>query len=195
MKKLILLVIIPLFYGCEKYEMISEPHLTGGKWTFVDYEIIPISSISSVSIIKSDTVCINSFTIQNFVSNYVYVSQNYSDTSIDRRFIKGRTVWEFDDNNRSLYCDFVNLSGGFQPSHPRLEVRFPNYMMNEYDKMEIFNGMIGSNTNYTFETNSIGANYPTKLKMLSPEIVTDIYTSNGMRDKAVTVRILLTFMR
>ena len=33
MKKLILLVIIPLIYGCEKYEMISEPHLTGGKWT------------------------------------------------------------------------------------------------------------------------------------------------------------------
>jgi hypothetical protein len=68
-------------------------------------------------------------------------------------------------------------------------------MMDEYDKIEIFNNSIGSNTTYTFDTNSIGANYPTKLEMLSPEIVTDIYTSNGMRDKAVTVRILLTFMR
>ncbi len=195
MKKLFLLIIAPLMVGCETYDTISEPHLTGGKWTFVDYEIIPISSISSVSIIESDTVCVNSFTTQNILSNQIYMSQNYNNTSIDRRFIKSETMWEFDDSNRSLYCEFTNQMGGLQPSHEPLNVRFPNYMMNEYDKIEIFNNLIGSNTTYTFETNSVGANYPTKLKMLSPEIVTDIYTSNGMRDKAVTVRILLTFMR
>ena len=63
------------------------------------------------------------------------------------------------------------------------------------NRMEILNTTNGGSTNYTFETSTVGANPPKILKLLSPEIVTDLYVDGGKRDKGVTVRILLTFMR
>ena len=56
MKRFILFLIVPLLYGCEKYEVMSAPSLSGGKWILSNYEIIPISSISTVTIIKNDTM-------------------------------------------------------------------------------------------------------------------------------------------
>lgn len=177
----------------ETYTQLSEPKLTGGKWIFNSYDIVPIRAIADVTIIKNDTVCINSFDEQSYTNKGILMKQNYQSTPIDRRFIIGFTKWEFDDNNYSLYCDFSN--GGSTPLHPRFPVTFSNYMMSEYDKMTVDNTKVGCSTTYTFETNTTGANYPTKLILLSPEIVTNLYLSDGRRDKAVSVRILLKFMR
>jgi len=55
--------------------------------------------------------------------------------------------------------------------------------------------LIGAVTNYSYEANAQGANYPTEFVLLSPEIVSDLLLSNGMRDKAVTVQVLLKFRR
>jgi len=191
-KLLILFLFIPFLFGCEYenfvyYSEISEPHLTGKPWTFVDYKIQVISSISPVEIIYSDTVCINAFGEQSYVSEGILMQQYFNYTSHDRRFIKGVTQWEFDDNSFTLYID-----GNTDLRYP---VTFPNYMMKEYDKMVINNPLIGSVTNYSFESNAQGAYYPTELVLLSPEIVSDLLLSNGMRDKAVTVQVLLIFRR
>jgi hypothetical protein len=189
---LILLTILLFLGGCEPENFIfygepSEPHLTGGTWTFVDYRIQVIHSISPVVVIENDTICINAFGEQKFVNGDVLMQQYYNLTPADRRFIKGRTLWEFDDNSYSLYCNNnINI---------RYPVNFPNYMMKEYDKMEITNPLLGSVTTYSFESNAVGANYPTELVLETPEIVSDLYLSNGMRDKAVTVKILLIFRR
>jgi hypothetical protein len=51
----------------------------------------------------------------------------------------------------------------------------------------------GAVTNYTYRANDVG--YPRTLTLLSPPIVTDLYMSNGARDKAATVRVTLYFMR
>ena len=191
MKKLLLfLVLIPLLFGCEEffyYDEISEPHLTGKPWTFVDYEIQVISSISDVEVTLNDTVCINAFGLQRIVSGGILMEQDYNGTPVDRRFIKGVTQWEFDDNSYTVY-----INGN---TDDRFPVTFPNYMMKEYDKMEVANPLIGSVTNYSYESNSQGANYPTEFVLLSPDIVTDLYLSNRMRDKAVTVQVLLIFRR
>jgi hypothetical protein len=58
--------------------------------------------------------------------------------------------------------------------------------------MSVDNVDNGGATNYTYDVNNVN---PTVMKLLSPSISTDLYLSNGNRDKAVTVRILLTFMR
>ncbi len=191
MKKLLFfLLLIPILFGCEPffyYDEISEPHLTGKPWTFVDYEIQVISSISDVEVTLNDTVCINAFGLQREVDGGILMQQNYNGTSVDRRFIKGVTQWEFDDNSYTVY-----INGN---TDVRFPVTFPNYMMKEYDKMEVVNPMIGAVTNYSYESNAQGANYPTEFVLLSPDIVTDLYLSNGMRDKAVTVQVLLIFRR
>jgi len=195
MKKILYILIVILLTGCEKYEEVSEPvlYMGGGKWTFIDYDIVIISSISSVEVIKNDTICINSFGNQSFVSGGILMSQNYSQTSKTRRFIKNKTQWEFDSYN--LYCEWTNTPGGLTPSHDPFWVSYPNYLYNNYTMMSILDNSIGMKTDYTFKTNNNGVAPPNQLIMTSPEIVTDLYFSNGTRQKAVTVKVVLTFMR
>lgn len=184
-------IVLILLSGCERYEMISPPKLTGGKWIFTDYEVIITNSISDAKLIKNDTICINSFNNQTFLSGNFLMKQNFEQTAIDRRFIKGKTIWEFDSNNYYLYCDFYNGIGSIRPSHEPLWVNVYPFTK----RISVDNTENGSVTNYTYETNDYGASPPTIMKLLSPPIVTDLYYSNGARDKAITIRVLLTFMR
>jgi len=198
MKKLILLFCLPLFWGCEKYELITPPVITGGKWVFYDYEIVPITTISPYQIIKHDTICINSWNNQNFVSGNIIMRQNYQVTAKDRRFIRGKTTWEFDGTVGSpfyyLSTDFINFGGTFQPSHNPFDVE----LIYRQDKMSVYNTENGGITLYTYEFNDYKSNGVTpvnKMTLLSEPIVTDLYLSHGTRDKAITVKVLLKFMR
>ena len=192
MRRFILFLVIPLLVGCEKYEVMSAPSLGGGKWILSNYEIIPISTTSPITIIKNDTICINSFGEQSFVSGGILMRQNYLTTQKDRRFIKGKTTWEFNGSAQStfygLFCDYTQMPGTPIPepdAHTDLSIYNKN-MVN-------YNTTNGSNTNYTYTCNDVG--YPRTMTLLSPPIVTDLYMSNGTRDKAVTVRVMLYFMR
>lgn len=198
MKKLVLLLFVTLFWSCEKYELITPPVITGGKWVFYDYDVIPISTISSYQIIKSDTICINSWNSQNFISGNIVMKQNYQVTAKDRRFIRGKTTWEFDGTVGSpfyyLSTDFINFGGTFQPSHNPFDVE----LIHRQDKMSVYNTENGAMTLYTYDFNDYKSNGVTpvnKMTLLSEPIVTDLYLSNGTRDKAITVRVLLRFMR
>jgi hypothetical protein len=188
MKKLLfLLLFVSILFSCQKYEEPSEVHLTGGAWVFTDYQIVVTRSISSVAVLETDTICINAFGEQSYVTGGILMKQHYGLTAIDRRFVKGRTIWEFDDNSYTLYCN-NDIDNQFR-------VTYPSYMMTEKSEMRVANPFTGAITQYTFITNAIGANYPTKLTLTSPEIVSDLLLSNGMRDKAVTVKIILIFTR
>lgn len=198
MKKLILIVLSFLFWGCEKYELITPPVITGGKWVFYDYEIVPISWISSHQIVKNDTICINSWNNQNIISGNIVMKQDYDVTAKDRRFVIGKTIWEFDGSVGShfyyLSTDFKNFGGTFQPSHVPFDVE----LNNSIEKLSIYNTENGGISWYTYEFNDKktgGVTPPTKMTLLSEPIVTDLYLSNGTRDKAITVRVLLKFMR
>lgn len=191
MRKIVLFLISVTFWGCEKYTQPSIPSLTGDKWLFYDYDIVVTNAINDVKVIKTDTVCINAFNNQSFVSGNFLMKQNYENTAIDRRFILNKTMWEFGSNNYHLYCDFIVKDGGLRPSHEAFWVTL--YPLLGY--LQVNNNQIGGKTVYTFETNAYGAFPPSKLTLLSPPIVTDLYYSNGSRDKAVTVRVLLKFMR
>lgn len=188
MKNFVFLVMITLLFGCQKYEQITIPKLTGGKWVFYDYDIVVTNSISNVSVIKNDTICLNSFNNQSFVSGDVLMKQNYQQTAIDRRFVIGKTLWEFDSNNKELYCEFTNQSGSLRPTHDPFWVNI--YPVK--NGLSVDNSQNGGYTFYTYDTNELT---PTKLTLLSPPIITDLYLSNGTRDKAVTIRVLLKFMR
>jgi hypothetical protein len=198
MKRLILIFFSFLFWGCEKYELITPPVITGGKWVFYDYEIVPITTISPYQIIKNDTICINAWNNQTFVSGDIIMKQNYNATSKDRRFIVGGTTWEFDGTAGSqfyyLLTEFKNFGGSFQPTHNPFDVE----LLHRVNKLSVYNTENGSMTYYTYDFNEIKSNGVTpsnKMTLLSEPIITDLYLSNGTRDKAITVRILLKFMR
>lgn len=191
MKKIFLVFLCFSFWGCEKYAQYSIPRFTGDKWLFYDYDIIVTNAINNVSVIKTDTVCINAFNEQSFVSGQFLMKQNYEKTALDRRFVKNKTMWEFGSNNYHLYCDFMYKDGGLRPSHEPFWSSV--YPVSQF--LEIQNNQTGGRTVYTYEANNVGAFPPSKLTLLSPPIVTDLYYSNGSRDKAVTVRVMLKFMR
>jgi hypothetical protein len=187
MKKLLLFLSL-LLSGCQVYELPNEtPRLTGGKWVLSNYDIVVINSISNVKVIKNDTVCINAFNGQSYVSGNVLMKQFYNQTAKDRRFVIGKTTWEFDSNNKELYCDYLQMPGTPKPNPLWVDMSLYNR------NLEILNTTNGAVTNYSFKSNDVG--YLRNLTLLSPPIVTDLYLSNGTRDKAATVRVTLHFMR
>jgi hypothetical protein len=191
MRRFLVFLIIPILFGCEKYELESPPNLGGGKWIFTNYEITIISSIPQGVIIKNDTICVSSFGEQSFISGEILMRQNYESTQKDRRFIKGITTWEFDgpaqSNVYGLFCDYTQIPGTQKPDPFWTELSIYN------KNLEILNTTNGSVTNYTYRVNDVG--YPRTMELLSPPIVTDLYMSNGSRNNSVTVRVTLYFMR
>lgn len=196
MKKLLLILIVFTLFGCEKYELPSEPSVAG-KWYFQDYTVTIVQSLSKVEVIKSDTICINNFGDQSFVSGGVLMKQNYSKTPIDRRFIKGVTTWDFDGSSQSTFFPLRvnnNYSDEIYAKFPRpyLPNKYGEYIQTE---MVVSNYMNGNETNFTFTTDKFGAGYSRVMTLTSPHISTDLYLSNGIREKAVTVFVTLTFKR
>lgn len=190
MKKILLISILSLFWGCEKIDFVSEPSIAG-RWIFTDYQVVKISSISPIDIIKNDTICINAFNNQSFVSGGVLMKQNYNQTSPDRRFVIG-DIWEFDGAPKATSYDLyvTNNTRGDE-----LKADFPRpYLANEYSDLYVKNLTNGSYTSYTFSTDAMGS-LAKKLTLTSTPITTDLYLSTGMRDKAVTVVVILRFTR
>jgi hypothetical protein len=165
MKRLLFLLLIPFIFGCESYIEPDIPHLSGGVWTFYDYDVITMTS--STLIYESDTICIGGL--------------NYRLTPIDKRFIKNQTKWEFDDNGFSLYCDINDTI----QSRIRFEVTYPPYTIDE---------IMINNLTYTYII-AINSTYPSRLALLSPPFKTNLYFINGNEVKGVNVQILLKFMR
>jgi hypothetical protein len=196
MKKLLfLLLLIPFLFGCEMYVEVSDPvtYMGGGRWTFIDYDVVVTQSVSPVTILESDTICINSFNDVKEVSGGFIMKQDYNDTPISRRFIKNKTQWEFDGYN--LYCEWINIPGGMQPAHEPFWVTYPNYLYTDYTHMSIEDNTMGVKTDFTFKTNNKGDAPPNELILVTPDIVASLFSSGRSYDKAVVYHIVLTFMR
>jgi hypothetical protein len=198
MKKLFfLLILIPFLFGCEPMSMEETSPVTymgGGKWTLTGYDIVVIQSISPITIVKNDTICINSFFETATVDGTVLLKQNYNATPISRRFIKNKTQWEFEGYN--LYCAWVNGPGGMLPAHDPFWVTYPNNgFYNDFPIMEVSDYTVGTKTDFTFTTDNKGVAPPRKLVLISPNIILNLYSSSGARDKAATIQIILTFAR
>jgi hypothetical protein len=195
MKKLLFLLLTLILFGCEMYDEPSYPgiYMGGGKWTLTDYYVVIVSAVSPITILKSDivendTVCVNSFGELVETSTGVIMKQDYKSTSLSRRFIKGKTQWEFD--GPQLYCEWMNTNGGMIPAHVPFGV---NYISGN-TRMQIEDSPTASI--YTFTTRpDFGVTPRSVLIMESTNIVASYYSSGRSYDKAVTFRVVLTFMR
>lgn len=205
MKKLLLILMVLPFFGCEKFELPSEPSIAG-KWYFDDYRVTIVRSLNgerdpsrddNIDVIKTDTVCVNNFGEQSFVSGYILMRQNYNMTSVDRRFIRGVTTWDFDGPSQSTFFPLI-INNNFDNE---LYAKFPRpYLPNKYGEyiqteMVVSNYTNGNETNYTYTTDKFGAGHSRVLTVTSPNISTDLYLSNGQREKAVTAFVTLIFKR
>ena len=176
-----------LFCGCEKYSEITIPNFNG-TWYFYDYEIHIEKSVSEVKIIKNDTICVNSFSNQTLTPDGILLKQDYNNTAEDRRFIVNKTIWDIGSSSHVL-----NI---FNPNSEIMKDKFWVSTDPMLEMLHIQNLTNGSTTAYTYTTNpTTGKSYITRLDILSPSFVTDIYLSNGKREKGVIVSVLLRFRR
>lgn len=165
-------------------------YMGGGRWTLVDHDIVITSSVSSIHIVESDTLCINTFYNVAETPNGVIMKQNYEQTALSRRFIKNKTVWEFDGYN--MYCEWINSPGGMIPAHEPCWVSYPGYGRMIIDDPE--SG--GTRTSYSFVAMpNNGTTPPTELRLIGPDITASFYSSGRTYDKAIIFHVVLTFMR
>ncbi len=127
MRVFLSILLVILFAGCEKYEMVSEPYLTGGRWTFNRFSIEGVN-------VSNDTLCIDGFLIEKLLNQIPISPNEYQNTPDERRFIVGSTKWSFDNSSYGLYID---------DSDDYLWVNFN-------DKRTLMT--IDHNTSYTFQT-------------------------------------------
>ncbi len=187
-------MLIPLLWGCEKIEFPSQPSVAG-EWVFTDYYITNRSG-NIFQVIPNDTICIIGFNNQSFVSGGILMKQNYKNTPIDRRFIKGQTIWNFSGSYGSTYfpLHIKHSMNDRNDSKNYFDADFYRAInVREYSHLVVKNNNIP--TNYTFRTDGIGAAYSRKLTLISPIISTDFYYSDGRREKAFDVTVTLIFMR
>ncbi len=196
MNKLLLILITFTLFGCEKYELPSAPSVAG-KWYFQGYKVTRVQSLSRLEIIENDTICINNFGVQSFISGNILMKQNYKQTAIDRRFVKNVTTWDFNGPTGAFY-----FSLGIDDMYDNgVDIHFPKPYLpninsdNIYTSMVTFNKNNGITTNYTYTTDKFGAGYSRVMEITSPNISSDIYLTNGTREKAVTVFVTLVFKR
>ena len=120
------------------------------------------------------------------MANGILMKQSYNMTSPNRRFIKGVTTWEFDNNNLGLYCDYTPMIGV-----PKPDPYFVDIVRTNMRVTNIFNGSVD---NYTLSSVD-NSPYSRTMTLVSPDVVTDLYLQDGTRNKAVTVRLTLYFSR
>ena len=98
MKRFLVFLIIPILFGCEKYEQPTNPQLSG-RWV-VDGVTFPNVNSGQQNIL-SDTVVVTGRELVGVDANGVGTfTNNWSDPTIPwhDKFIIGETVWEFETN-------------------------------------------------------------------------------------------------
>ena len=204
MKKLILLLFVPLFWGCQKYESptYTPLALNGGQWMLTDYEIKLIScqgcntsnDLSKITVIKTDTVGLQSFKFKELSNNTITLTQDFLLTPYSRLFILNRngvnsTKWEFETNELSTFFD------GNRGTKNCWVDFLSNTKMEVSDVKQISNRTIAY-TPWTYWTEKkLGTQPRDLLFLLSPPVTTDVLIGNRSTDKLITYRLQLVFMR
>lgn len=197
MKKLILLVIIPLIYGCEKYELESNPQLMlNGRWKVTDVKVV--MNEVDYSTFNNTMGAVSSFSVHHINPNGTLVlTQNFDETSIDRRFIENNTIWEFDYNRLMIFENGRNVvdDNGDGICEPK-EYIFATLPCTYCTKRTILEwNYLGIKTRYTFLTDTYGAMPSNELILTSQEFVSNIMLGGNTYNKALISHLVITLHR
>lgn len=185
MKSLLMFLIVILLFGCEKYDLPSNPQLNlNGRWDVVDVNVIidKVNYGSSVTVVNDDKAAVNNFFVQGVNSNgQLMLTQDYYSTIINRRFDVSTTKWEFDYNSLRIKDD---------GSDEWMSVWFPCTYCKEETIIET--DYRGEKTRYTFSLDTYGAMPSNVLKLTSQVFYTNILINGGQYEKAIEAHLEIT---
>ena len=190
MKKLLLILLIPTLFGCEKIGFPSNPQLNlNGRWDVVDIDVIidKVNYGSQVSVISDNEAAISNFYVDHINSDGTLVlTQKIKETSVDKRFMVNKTRWDFEYNRLYIYENNINVINNGSYIYATLPCTYcTTQTILEWDYM-------GSKTRYTFSIDTYGAMPGNVLKLTSQSFVTNIMINNNSYDKAIISHLVIT---
>lgn len=188
MKKLLVLLFVSLFWGCEKYELPSNPKLNlNGRWDVVKIKVVidKVNYDSQVKVLNENRASVSNFYVTGITpNNELLLSQDFEKTLINRRFDISTTKWEFDGSNLRIKDDV---------SDEWMEVWLPcNYCTKQ---TIIETDFMGQKTRYTFDLDTYGSMPSNTLVLTSQTFFTNIMIGGNQFDKAIESHLEITLHR
>lgn len=167
------------------YEQPSNPQLNlNGEWDVVDINVVidKVNYGSQVIVTNEDKGSVSPFFIEKInEDNQLVLIQDYNKVSLQRRFDKESTSWEFDYNN-------LTISDQYETK--RFYVNFPCFYCTKLTKIDILDS--DEKTMYTFTIDTYGAMPSNELILTSQSFYTNILVGGNQYDKAIISHLEIT---
>jgi len=190
MKKLILILIAFTLFGCEKYELPSNPRLNlNGRWDVVKVKVVidKVNYGSNVEVLSEIEASVSNFYVSRInADGTLILTQEFNKTSVDRRFNINKTRWDFDYNRLIIFEDGQNVTNGGYIFTTLPCTYCTKQTVLEWD-------YLGAKTRYTFDIDTYGAMPANQLILTSQQFVTNIMLNGNTYDKAVISHLEITF--
>ena len=185
------LLIIPLFllFGCEIYEQPSNPQFNlNGRWDVVKIKVVidKVNFNSHVTVLSENVASVSNFYVKQINNDgTLLLSQDFNNTSIDRRFDIDKTTWDFQYNQLRIYENTKNMV-----RDDYIFVEFPCTYCNKSTVMEW--DYMGYKTRYTFSTDTYSAMPSNEMVLTSQSFFTNIKLGSNTYDKAIESHLEIT---
>jgi hypothetical protein len=192
MKKILLLLLVLSLVSCQKYDEVSNPQLNiNGRWDVVKVKVVidKVNFNSHVTVLSENEASVGNFYVKQILSDgTLLLTQDFKGTSVDKRFSLDKTTWDFQYNQLRIYEDNKNVT-----NNDYIFVGFPCTYCTKNTIMEW--NYLGSETRYTFSSDTYGAMPANELLLTSQSFYTNIKLGNNTYDKAIESHLEITLHR
>ena len=182
MKKLLLILLIPTLFGCEKVGFVSNPMLNlNGRWDVVKVKVVidKVNFNSHVTVLSQNEASVGNFYVKQIINDTtLLLSQDFKNSPIDKRFSVDKTEWSFEYNQLRIFENGQNIV-----KNDYIFVGFPCYYCSKVTTMEW--DYLGDKTRYTFLLDTYNAMPSNELTLTSQSFYTNIKLGNNVYDKAI----------
>jgi hypothetical protein len=190
MRKLIFLLVLPLFWGCDKnVEYVSNPQLNlNGNWKIADYTLSFNSTTTTIlKIVDNGYVAISPFQVISKDSTTWLVRNDTAGTRPCFIYKRGYQ-WEFDNNYLILKDNLGNIRDKY-----RIYFDDPYYgtgfTLVSMTTMETIPG------HFDYSRNGNGSMPASQFSLIVPEIWCDVNDASRKFNRAINQSIILTMVR
>lgn len=185
MKNFIFILFSVVFLSCEIYEQPSNPQFNlNGRWDVVDINVVidKVNYGSNVLVTNEERASVSPFLVTGITDkNELVLSQDFNSTSLQRRFDKKSTSWEFDYNTLIISDQYQSKS---------YYINFPCFYCTKLTKIDIVDS--DEKTMYTFSVDTYGAMPSNELILTSQNFYTNILVGGNQYDKAIISHLEIT---
>ena len=196
MRKISLFISLILLFGCEKYELPTNPQSQlNGRWDVVKIKVVidKVNFNIHVTVLSETEAAVNNFYIKQVLNDTtLLLGQDFNNTSVDKRFDIDKTTWSFENNQLRIYENNQNVVKGASIDN-YIFATFPCNYCKENAVLEW--DYLGSKTRYTFDTDTYGAMPANKLVLTSQTFYTNIKLGSNVYDKAIESHLEITLHR